>query len=29
VLQATLLQLELAGQLNSLPGGWFVRATPR
>ncbi|RQH03616.1 DNA-processing protein DprA [Paraburkholderia dinghuensis] len=28
VLQSTLLQLELAGQLNSLPGGWFVRATP-
>jgi DNA processing protein len=28
-LQGTLLQLELAGQLNSLPGGWFVRATPR
>jgi DNA processing protein len=27
-LQATLLQLELAGQLHSLPGGWFVRATP-
>lgn len=27
-LQGTLLQLELAGQLNSLPGGWFVRATP-
>jgi DNA processing protein len=28
-LQGTLLQLELAGQLNPLPGGWFVRATPR
>jgi DNA processing protein len=28
-LQGTLLQLELAGRLNSLPGGWFVRATPR
>jgi len=27
-LQGTLLQLELAGQLNLLPGGWFVRATP-
>jgi len=29
VLQSTLLQLELAGLLNSLPGGWFVKATPR
>ncbi|TAM03326.1 MAG: DNA-protecting protein DprA [Paraburkholderia sp.] len=28
-LQAALLQLELSGQLNSLPGGWFVRATLR
>lgn len=28
-LQAALLQLELAGCLNALPGGWFVRATPR
>jgi DNA processing protein len=28
-LQGALLQLELAGQLHSLPGGWFVRATPR
>lgn len=27
-LQGALLRLELAGQLNSLPGGWFVRATP-
>jgi DNA processing protein len=26
-LQGTLLQLELAGQLDMLPGGWFVRAT--
>lgn len=28
-LQGALLQLELAGHLNTLPGGWFVRATPR
>ncbi|WP_027793208.1 DNA-processing protein DprA [Paraburkholderia acidipaludis] len=28
-LQAVLLRLELAGYLNALPGGWFVRATPR
>jgi DNA processing protein len=28
-LQAILLQLELAGYINTLPGGWFVRATPR
>jgi DNA processing protein len=28
-LQAALLQLELAGSLHALPGGWFVRATPR
>jgi DNA processing protein len=28
-LQVALLQLELAGRLNSLPGGWFARATPR
>ncbi|WP_321946775.1 DNA-processing protein DprA [Paraburkholderia sp. J10-1] len=27
VLQGTLLQLELAGQLDALPGGWFVRAS--
>ncbi|HKR38581.1 MAG TPA: DNA-processing protein DprA [Paraburkholderia sp.] len=27
VLQGTLLQLELAGHLDALPGGWFVRAT--
>lgn len=27
VLQGTLLQLELAGRLDVLPGGWFVRAT--
>jgi DNA processing protein len=27
VLQGTLLQLELAGHLDVLPGGWFVRAT--
>jgi DNA processing protein len=27
-LQAALLHLELAGYLNALPGGWFVRATP-
>lgn len=26
VLQGTLLQLELAGHLHALPGGWFVRA---
>ncbi|SDB88192.1 DNA-processing protein DprA [Paraburkholderia lycopersici] len=26
VLQGTLLQLELAGHLDALPGGWFVRA---
>jgi DNA processing protein len=26
-LQGTLLQLELAGQLDALPGGWFVRAS--
>ncbi len=28
-LQAVLLHLELAGHLNALPGGWYVRATPR
>ncbi|WP_322010660.1 DNA-processing protein DprA [Paraburkholderia sp. J12] len=28
-LQAALLQLELAGSLHALPGGWFVRAIPR
>ncbi|MFC5429297.1 DNA-processing protein DprA [Paraburkholderia denitrificans] len=28
-LQAALLRLELSGQLNSLPGGWFVRAALR
>lgn len=27
VLQGTLLQLELAGHLDALPGGWFVRAS--
>jgi DNA processing protein len=26
-LQGTLLQLELAGQLDALPGGWFVRTS--
>ncbi|WP_233878852.1 DNA-processing protein DprA [Paraburkholderia flagellata] len=29
VLQGTLLQLELAGHLDALPGGWFVRASRR
>ncbi|MCX5542888.1 DNA-processing protein DprA [Paraburkholderia sp. CNPSo 3076] len=27
VLQGTLLQLELAGHVDALPGGWFVRAS--